>query len=115
LRAQRSEATAALLRLAAAQEKFYLQNNTYTTAISGANSLNLFTSGNSTEHSWYQLNIAASGAAGGIAVGYTATATAVSGQPQFKDKDCRSFTITETGQRGATKADTTSNATACWR
>lgn len=115
LRAQRSEATAALLRLAAAQEKFYLQNNTYTTAISGANSLNLFSSGTATEHGWYNLSIAASGAAGGIAVGYTATATAVSGQSQFKDTDCRTFTITETGQRGATKSDTTNNAATCWR
>jgi len=40
LRAQRSDATAALLRIAAAQEKFYLQNNTYTTTV-GAGGLNL--------------------------------------------------------------------------
>jgi len=40
MRAQRSDATAALLRIASAQEKFYLQNNTYTTTV-GAGGLNL--------------------------------------------------------------------------
>jgi type IV pilus assembly protein PilE len=113
MRAQRSEATAMLLRVAAAQEKFYLQNNTYTTTIAGANSLNLLTSGDATENGWYQVTIAAG--AGGIATGYTATTTALTGQPQFKDTDCRSFTITESGLRGAAKAGGGDTTAKCWR
>ena len=103
--------TAMLLRVAAAQEKFYLQNNAYTTTLTGANSLNL---DSATEHGWYLVTVLAG--ASGIGVGYTATAAAVSGQPQFKDTDCRSFSITETGARGALKSDNSTNSTtACWR
>jgi type IV pilus assembly protein PilE len=113
LRAQRSDATAALLRVAAAQEKFYLQNNTYTTTL-GSGGLNLVASGNATEKGWYSLSIAAPT---GFTIGtaYVATATAISGQNQYKDGDCRTFTIRETGERGATNAGGTSNTTACWR
>lgn len=110
LRAQRSEATAALLRVAAAQEKFYLQNNTYTTALDNTG-LNL--GGGSTEHGWYAVAIAAG--TGGITSGYTATTTAASGQPQFKDTDCRTFTITESGLRGAAKAGGGDTTAKCWR
>lgn len=112
MRAQRSEATAALLNIAAAQEKYYLQNNSYTAAVTGANSLNL-PHGAATEHSWYDIGIVP--AAGGITSGYTATTTAVSGQPQFKDSDCRSFTITESGLRGAAKAGGGDTTAKCWR
>lgn len=109
MRAQRSEATAMLLRLAAAQEKFYLQNNSYTTALDNTG-LNL---GAATEHGWYQVGVVAG--TGGIVNGYTATLTAVSGQPQFKDTDCRSFTITESGLRGAAKAGGGDMTAKCWR
>ena len=117
LRAQRSEATAMLSRVAAAQEKFYLQNNSYTTVIAGTgtDSLKLFNSGNVTEHGWYQVGIDPSPLAGGLAVGYVATVTAVSGQPQFKDTDCRTFTINESGARTAAKAGTGDTTAKCWR
>ena len=113
LRAQRSDATAALLRVAAAQEKFYLQNNTYTTTL-GSGGLNLVASGNATEKGWYALSIAAPT---GFTIGtaYIATATASSGQNQYKDTACRTFTIRETGERGAANAGGTSNTAACWR
>jgi len=112
LRAQRVDATAALLRVAAAQEKFYLQNNTYTTTL-GSGGLNLG-SGNQTEKGWYTLSVAAPT---GFTIGtaYTATATATSGQNQYRDTDCRTFTIRETGERGAANSGGTANTAACWR
>jgi type IV pilus assembly protein PilE len=110
LRAQRTDATAALLRIAAAQEKFYLQNNTYTTVL-GSSGLNLSTTTPPTsERGWYVLNIPTASAAA-----YTATATAPATSPQFKDTDCRIFTVMDTGQRDATNAAGTSNMAACWR
>jgi type IV pilus assembly protein PilE len=111
LRAQRADATTALLKIAAAQEKFYLQNNTYTTTV-GSGGLNL---GNgSSERGWYTLTIAAPT---GFTIGtaYVATATATSGQAQINDTDCRTFTIRETGERGAANSGGTSNTPTCWR
>lgn len=108
MRAQRSDATAMLLRVAAAQEKFYLQNNTYTSALTGANSLNLGSA--NSEHGWYSVGIVA-GSTGNIASSYLATATVVSGQAQAKDTNCQTFTIRETGERGSSP----SNMAACWR
>ncbi len=93
-RANRSDATAALLRLAAAQEKFYIQNNTYSTDLSAAG-LGM----PSTNNEYYDLSVAAG--AGGLTVGYTATATAKAGARQADDADCQSFTINERGVRGS--------------
>jgi len=112
MRAQRSDATAALLRIAAAQEKFYLQNNTYTTTI-GAGGLNLGSTTNS-ERGWYSLTIAAP-AGLTIGTGYLATATAIAGQAQATDTECQSFTVRETGERGAATSGGASNTPTCWR
>jgi len=111
LRAQRSDATAALLRIAAAQEKFYLQNNTYTTTV-GAGGLNL--GAGTSERGWYNLTIAAP-AGFTIGTAYLATATAASGQAQITDLDCRTFTIRETGERAAANSGGTTNTPNCWR
>ena len=91
-RANRSDATTALLRIAAAQEKFYIQNNTYSTDLSAAG---LGIPG--TDNGYYTLSLAAG--AGGLTVGYTATATATAGKRQADDSDCASFTINERGVR----------------
>jgi type IV pilus assembly protein PilE len=96
IRTQRSDAMAALLRLSAAQEKFYLQNNTYTddeAKVGGATS----------EHGWYSVNVTAASISG-----FTATATPSAGSPQTKDTRCASFSINEAGRRDATNND-------CWR
>lgn len=93
-RANRSDATTALLRIAAAQEKYYIQNNTYTTDL-GASGLGI----PSTNSEYYDLAVAAGGA--GLTVGYTATATAKGSERQSDDADCQSFTINERGVRGS--------------
>jgi len=87
-RAQRSEATAGLLRLAANQERFYLQNNTYS-----ADPVALgFTAGR-TETGLYAITVV------GDALNYTATAVPVVGMGQAADADCQSFSINSAGVR----------------
>jgi type IV pilus assembly protein PilE len=113
LRAQRSDATAALLRMAAAQEKFYLQNNTYTTDVTPTG-LNLVAATPlNSEHGWYQITVAAG--ASGLTVDYVATATALAAGPQIKDTPCRTFTINQNGLRGAKDSSNTVNTALCWR
>jgi type IV pilus assembly protein PilE len=102
LRTHRTEAMAALLSLAAAQEKFYLQHDTYAgtgdLATAPPNGLGLQAT---TRHGWYALEIAA----GADADGYAATATAVGSQAA--DTHCASFALDQAGTRTATHAD-------CW-
>lgn len=111
LRAQRSDATAALLRLASAQEKFYLQNNTYATnaQMAGAPPAGLGMAG--TERGWYTLSIDT----GADAIAYTARAVAPAASPQFSDTPCRTFTIDQSGARTARNAADALNNEACWR
>ena len=99
LRSHRVEATAALLNLAAAQEKFYLQNNTYTTKLEDAppDGLGLQAV---TANDFYDIAIDSADAAG-----FQATATAKGGQAD--DSHCAEFTIDQTGTRTATSTD-------CW-
>lgn len=96
IRSQRVDATAGLLRLATAQEKFYLQNNTYATQaqIAVAPPAGLGIAG--TEHGWYTLTITDSSAAG-----FTATAVPVAGGPQAGDA-CQLFQVNDRGVKTAT-------------
>lgn len=105
MRAQRTEAKAALLQLAANQERFYLQNNTYTNDLTALG----FTGGKS-ENGVYTLAINPANT-----VTFTATATATAGGGtngvnQTADADCATFTINAQGLRTATP-DTAGN---CW-
>jgi len=102
IRSQRTDATAALLRLAAAQEKFYLQNNTYAANASQVG-------GASSEHGWYTIAVNAANTNG-----FSASATVTAGGAQAKDTACNSFTIDESGQRGAKNKAGTTNMD-CWR
>ncbi|MDH3400130.1 MAG: type IV pilin protein [Chromatiales bacterium] len=96
-RAKRTDATSALLRIAAAQERFYMQNNTYS-----GDPAALGVPG--TPDNLYALAIAGAGAGG-----YTATATAQGSQAA--DSGCTSFSINQLGQRTATGTD----GDDCWR
>jgi type IV pilus assembly protein PilE len=116
-RANRVDATSALLRISAAQERFYLQNNRYaTTADELADPPSAGLGISSTQHGYYDLAVAAG--PDGAAAGYLATATAASDSAQADDDDCRSLSIDQSGQRSATNAGGTSNAEVtarCWR
>lgn len=91
-RAQRSEAKAALLQVATNQERFYLNNNTYTTDLTqlGFNASPWFTdTGN------YRIRVRP----GANAAGYVAEADY---QPSDNEASlCNLFTIDETGNKGS--------------
>jgi len=101
-RAHRVDAKAALLRLQANQERFYLQNRIYS-----GDPVQLGFAGSLSERGAYRLTIA-----GANATGYTATASPVAGGAfdQRNDGGCLTFTIDAQGVRGATG----STAATCW-
>ena len=113
LRANRGEARAALLSLATAEEKFYLQCNEYTSALDAAAatacspaSLRFPTA---SERGYYTLAVTSADA-----IGWTATATAVSTLPQFGDTRCRTFQLTSAGARTARSSGNLANDSECW-
>lgn len=111
IRSQRSDATAALLRVAAAQEKFYLQNNSYATnaQLALAPPAGLGIAG--TEHGFYTLALASVD----TTLDFTATATPVATGPQSKDSACVTFTVNQQGTRGAKNNASTDSTESCWR
>lgn len=104
-RAQRADATAALLQLRTAQEKFFLQNGQYatgaqlTTAPPGGLGL-----GDTSEHGHYDVVLNRP-----TTTTFTATATATGGQ--VDDSACQTFTINELGVRGSSP----NGITTCWK
>lgn len=116
-RANRVDATGALLRVSGAQERFYLQNGRYaTTAEELADPPPAGLGITGTERGYYTLAVEA--APDGAVAGYTATATAAGDGPQRDDEDCETFTIDQSGLRGASDADGNDGAAVtdrCWR
>ena len=95
MRAQRTEAKAALLQLQTNQERFYLANRTYGTAAQLI-AANLLAGNSRSEKGTYDLTIVAPNA-----TGYTATATpGVNGAVDMTaDAQCTSFSINAQGVR----------------
>ncbi len=112
-RANRADATTALLRLAGAQERFYIQNNTYATDTQLATAPPGGLGFGGTERGFYDIALAAG--AGGWQNGYTLTATVTAGEAQADDDACQTFTVNEQGQRAATDDGGTDNTATCWR
>ena len=101
-RAKRNEAKAALLRLATNQERFYLNNNTFTADVRNLG----FDSADGgdtsiTENDYYVIDVTAASASN-----FTATATYRFGEPE-KSK-CEVFTIDGRGDKSSTPY------TDCW-
>jgi type IV pilus assembly protein PilE len=111
LRAQRTEATTALLRAAAAQEKFFLQNNRYATDLATAppNGLGQSTV---TERGFYDVTMALSEPDGS---GFRITARPRPGGGQRDDSLCTRFTLDHNGLRGARNAADEDVTASCWR
>jgi type IV pilus assembly protein PilE len=104
LRAGRSDATIALLTLAAHQEAYYLETGRYAADPIRPPPAGLGLTG--TERGWYRLEIR-----GADVAGYTAVAVPSSGSPQARDARCQRFTIDATGRRGSFPAP----PGVCWR
>ena len=106
LRSHRVEAKTALLNLAAAQEKFYLQNNTYTNDVGTANGLRFSTEAGPvdnflTENGWYTITVTAADNEG-----FALTADAEG--DQVNDSDCTSFGLESSGKK-------TASTDKCWK
>ena len=116
-RANRVDATSALLRVSAAQERFYLQNSHYATTADELEAPPPAGLGiRQTERGFYDLSVEA--AVGGAVAGYTLTATASATGPQRDDEACQAFTIDQSGMRGALDAGGTAGpeiTDRCWR
>jgi type IV pilus assembly protein PilE len=109
LRAQRTDATTALLRIQSGMEKYLVQNGKYTTDLTSApkdGGLGLTTI---SEQGFYDLKIEST------ATGYKATATAKTDKPQKDDKRCVLFTVDESGKRFAQDSGGGDRTTECWR
>jgi type IV pilus assembly protein PilE len=109
MRTNRTDGTMLLMRLQAAEEKYFLQNNTYTANL-GQDGLAL-NAGNGTTSlttagGYYKIGVAAN-ANCTLATCYVATATATAGQ--VRDKSCPTFTIDDQGIHGPV-----ATAVTCW-
>jgi type IV pilus assembly protein PilE len=108
LRAHRADAQAALLALAAAQERFYLHRHRYATnsELTGTPPEGLGLAA-TTRDGRYRLTV-------GTADEWTFQASARASGAQAADQRCATFTIEATGERSATTAGG-SPAPDCWR
>jgi type IV pilus assembly protein PilE len=113
LRAHRTEARNALLALATAEEKFYLQCNTYTAALDPSGPTTCAPASlafaSESEHGSYTLEVQAADTAT-----WNASATAVAGSAQFDDARCRVFQMNAEGARSAVTAGGEANDRECW-
>ena len=113
LRANRTEGRAALLALATAQEKFYLQCNTYTTDLDPDAATDCDT-GNlrfptSIERGYYNITVTAADE-----TGWTANAEPADNSPQLEDAKCQWFELTSTGTKSAKNSADAPNNGECW-
>jgi type IV pilus assembly protein PilE len=104
VRTYRTDATTMLLRVQVAQEKYFLQNNTYANDVTAQ----LGFASDTTQEGSYKLSLAAASGAD-YTTSYVATATA-QGPQASSDPDCQQFTINDRGQRGSSPGD----ASLCW-
>jgi type IV pilus assembly protein PilE len=119
-RSRRVDATTELMRIAAAQEKFYLQNNTYAnegdlaTFIKGGTA----TTDLETQYGYYGITVSGiNGASTATAFqqGFVVTATPAADSLQINDTDCRNFVMDQSGTRSATNSGGTDNSANCWK
>jgi len=112
MRSQRSDAKDAVLALATQQEKHYLQCNTYATAIDAATSCadGELQGAAVSKNGWYGLAIDAASA-----TAFSVSATAINGENQYQDTDCRTFAVDQAGVRTAEDAGGADNTDECWR
>ena len=107
LRANRTDATSALLRIQVGEEKYFLQNNAYTTDVTDPPPAGLGVA-SPTPSGFYKFLITGDpNSTNNIATSFVATATAQSTQTQ--DTSCLTLTINDQGQR------TSPSTTDCWR
>ncbi len=116
MRVHRVDATSALLRIAAAQEKFYLQANPAQYAVTATELADPPPAGlgiGTTERGYYTLAVAPD-PVNGPGVGFIAIAIVDGAESQAADTDCVLFRIDEQGARTAEDSGGADNTEACW-
>ncbi len=110
LRSQRTEATATLLRVQAAEEKFFAQNNIYAADLTAAPPAGLGIPA-VTASGYYDLRaeLLEEGS------GYRIVASPRAGGGQRDDDKCREFTVDHNGLKSAKDNDGRDNSRECWR
>lgn len=106
LRAQRSDAHAALARVAAAQERHFLEHHRYASGF--GHDPGGLDQASSSEHGHYALRLEVPG----TGLGFVATAIPVG--RQIDDRRCTSLSLDQTGRRGAT-GSAADAPISCWR
>jgi type IV pilus assembly protein PilE len=111
LRANRTEARAALLGLATAQERFYLQCHGYGASLGATTTCSPLTLAfpASSERGYYSLTVTEASP-----TGWSATASAAATKPQYADTRCRMFRLTSTGAKSSTDAAGADSGAECW-
>ena len=110
LRAQRVEATRALVQAQAAQEKFFVQNNAYATTLNAAPPAGLGINPLS-ETGLYDIAMTLTG--GGT--GFRVTATPRPGGAQSTDYRCATLTLDSNGLKTALDVASADTTRECWR
>ena len=105
IRANRTDATALLLQIQVAQEKYFLQHNVY----AGNLATELGFASDTTPHGTYKVTLAAASGAD-FATSYVATATAL-GSQKGSDPQCLTLTVDDKGQRSSNPGASGT----CWR
>lgn len=110
LRAQRTEATSTLLRVQAAQEKFFAQNNIYAADLAAAPPAGLGIPA-VTASGYYDLTVALLEEGSG----YRITARPRVGGGQRDDTHCTLFSVDHNGVKAASDSGDHDNSRECWR
>jgi len=105
VRANRTDATATLLRIQVAQEKYFLQNNVYADDVT----TKLGFASDTTPQGMYKVTLSAASGSD-FATSYVATATALATQ-RSSDSQCQMLTIDDKGQKGSSPG----SSSTCWR
>ncbi len=105
VRTNRTDATTMLLRVQVAQEKYYLQNNTYADNLK----TQLLFDSDTAPQGTYKVAIAAA-SGGDLTTSYVATATAL-GTQASDDPQCQTLTIDDKGMRGSSPGA----SSICWK
>jgi len=109
IRANRTEAKAALAAVALAQERFYSANNTYTSNIASLGSMTVVKSTGETDGGYYSISIALQSSGNA----YTLSATPQAKAGQASD-NCKILTLTNTGLKNVSGANSGYTAANCW-
>ena len=127
-KSRRADATSALLNLAARQERFYTEHNSYTNDLSytACSGLNYSTASPvKTPDGHYTITVTVTPNGAPVfnaacrpttpATSFTISSTPVAGDDQTHDTKCATFTLTSTGVKGAKDSSNTDSTADCWR